>query len=178
MQNPDPKVEPETPQPTPATPYPEPARPPTPPETPQPDLPPELPSPLPEQVPGPGTEPIGVPPTSPPEIPVTPSTAHYRRPTRVLRGYLGLPCLRVIGPGHSELERGSSRGEKCFIDAVRNVLSTGTARLPWRVLVSRASTMLSITREHKGAAIQTESGLGDAERALRCSTNVKGWLTS
>jgi hypothetical protein len=102
MQNPDPKVEPETPQPTPASPYPEPARPPTPPETPQPDLPPELPSPLPEQVPRPGTEPIGVPPTSPPEIPVTPSTTPLPTAYQSSPRLLGFPCLRVIGPGDAD----------------------------------------------------------------------------
>jgi hypothetical protein len=67
--NTDPQVDPNDPRPTPTTPHPEPASPPTPPERPQPDVPPGIPSPLPEQVPGPGPEPIGVPPTTPSEIP-------------------------------------------------------------------------------------------------------------
>ena len=72
MQNPNPQVDPNNPQPMPATPNPGPARTPTPPEDPQRDVPPGVPSPLPEQVPGP--EPIGVPPTTPTEIPATPTT--------------------------------------------------------------------------------------------------------
>ncbi len=72
MQNTHPQVDPNNPQPTPANPNPGPARTPTPPETPQHDVPPGIPSPLPEQVPGPGAEPIGVPPTTPQEIPATP----------------------------------------------------------------------------------------------------------
>jgi hypothetical protein len=56
-------------QQTPANPDPGPARTPTPAEVPQRDVPPGIPSPLPEQVPG-GPEPIA--PPAPPEIPATP----------------------------------------------------------------------------------------------------------
>jgi hypothetical protein len=71
MQNTNPQIDPNNPQPTPANPNPGPARTPTPPETPEHDMPPGIPLPLPEQVPGPGPEPIGVKPTTPPEIPAT-----------------------------------------------------------------------------------------------------------
>jgi hypothetical protein len=54
MQNTNPQVDPNNPQPTPTNPNPAPARPLTPPETPQREVPPGIPSPLPE--PGPGPE--------------------------------------------------------------------------------------------------------------------------